>query len=124
MSAEGRVGNGLDEVDPDYRFTLANERTFLAWIRTALGLLAGGVALVHVVPDRAASTAQRAMGVALSVLAVVVALSSIRRWRAVQDAMRRGDDLPPSRHPLYLGLAIAGLGAVVVAFLAFSADRL
>jgi putative membrane protein len=31
--------------EPDYRFTLANERTFLAWIRTALALLAGGVLL-------------------------------------------------------------------------------
>ena len=31
--------------EPDVRFTLANERTFLAWIRTALALIAGGVAL-------------------------------------------------------------------------------
>ena len=31
-----------DGEEPDYRFTLANERTFLAWVRTALGLLAGG----------------------------------------------------------------------------------
>ena len=30
---------------PDYRFSLANERTFLAWIRTALGFLAAGVGL-------------------------------------------------------------------------------
>ena len=29
--------------EPDYRFTLANERTFLAWLRTALALIAGGV---------------------------------------------------------------------------------
>ena len=36
--------------EPDYRFTLANERTFLAWIRTALALIAGGVALVQLVP--------------------------------------------------------------------------
>ena len=114
------MGNEGEGVDPDYRFTLANERTFLAWIRTALGLLAGGVALVHLAPDREASTAQRAIGVVLSVLAVVVALSSIRRWRAVQDAMRRSHDLPSSRQPLYLGLAIAGLGTVVIAFLAFS----
>ena len=38
-----------DGVEPDYRFTLANERTFLAWIRTALGLLAGGVAVRQLV---------------------------------------------------------------------------
>ena len=31
--------------EPDYRFSLANERTFLAWIRTALAVLAGGVIL-------------------------------------------------------------------------------
>jgi hypothetical protein len=29
---------------PDYRFSLANERTFLAWIRTALGFLPPGSA--------------------------------------------------------------------------------
>ena len=32
--------------EPDPRFTLANERTFLAWIRTALGLLAGGIGVL------------------------------------------------------------------------------
>ena len=31
--------------DPDARFTMANERTFLAWIRTSLGFLAAGVAV-------------------------------------------------------------------------------
>ncbi|WP_143342795.1 YidH family protein, partial [Crossiella equi] len=31
--------------EPDPRFTLANERTFLAWIRTSLGLMAAGVAV-------------------------------------------------------------------------------
>ena len=36
---------GDPEVPVDYRFLLANERTFLAWMRTALGLIAGGVAL-------------------------------------------------------------------------------
>jgi hypothetical protein len=38
-----------DEQEPDYRFTLANERTFLAWIRTALALIAGGVAVAQLV---------------------------------------------------------------------------
>lgn len=36
---------------PDYRFSLANERTFLAWIRTSLGFLAGGVGLDQLAPD-------------------------------------------------------------------------
>jgi uncharacterized membrane protein YidH (DUF202 family) len=39
-----------DEQEPDYRFTLANERTFLAWIRTALALIAGGIAVAQLVP--------------------------------------------------------------------------
>ena len=33
--------------EPDYRFTLANERTFLAWIRTSLGLMAVGLAVAQ-----------------------------------------------------------------------------
>jgi len=36
---------------PDYRFSLANERTYLAWIRTALGFLAAGVGLDQLAPD-------------------------------------------------------------------------
>jgi len=46
-----RGPDGDAEFEPDYRFTLANERTFLAWQRTALGLLAAAVAVVHLVPD-------------------------------------------------------------------------
>ena len=30
--------------EPDVRFSLANERTFLAWTRTALALIAGALA--------------------------------------------------------------------------------
>ena len=36
---------------PDYRFTLANERTLLAWLRTGLALVAGGVAVATYAPD-------------------------------------------------------------------------
>ena len=32
--------------EPDYRFTLANERTFLAYIRTALAFFAAGTAIL------------------------------------------------------------------------------
>ena len=65
---------GADDGDePDYRFTLANERTFLAWIRTALGLLAGGVAVRQLVDpfDIAnATTALALVAVGCSVILV------------------------------------------------------
>ena len=50
---------GPEEHEPDYRFTLANERTFLAWQRTALGLLAAAVALVQLVPELTIPGARR-----------------------------------------------------------------
>jgi putative membrane protein len=103
----------VEEADPDYRFTLANERTFLAWIRTSLALLAGAVALVHVVSVDRVTDAQRVLGVVLAVIAVVVVGLAVRRWRIVQHHMRRGADLPANREPIFLGLAVAGVGVAV-----------
>ncbi|MFE6967326.1 MULTISPECIES: YidH family protein [unclassified Agromyces] len=76
--------------DPDYRFTLANERTFLAWIRTALALIAGGV-LLH---EFAAAIGPRVMvtilAVGLGLAAAALALLSYLRWRSNEIAMRHG----------------------------------
>ncbi|WP_103350207.1 YidH family protein [Amycolatopsis sp. CA-128772] len=94
--------------EPDYRFTLANERTFLAWLRTALGLLAGGVAVHQLVPN-AASTVLAGLCV---VLAAVLAGTAYPRWRRVQVAMRAGEPLPPSRLILVL---TGGLLTLIVA---------
>jgi putative membrane protein len=105
------------EADPDYRFTLANERTFLAWMRTALGLLAGAVALVHVAGNNHATSTPRSLAVVLACLGILVCVTSIRRWQAVQKAMRRGEDLPRSRQPLLLGVAVGLVGAAVVILL-------
>jgi len=62
--------------DPDYRFSLANERTFLAWIRTALALLAGGVAVVQLVPAFKFPGGRLTLGVILVVLSLVVGTAS------------------------------------------------
>ncbi|WP_103337423.1 YidH family protein [Amycolatopsis sp. CA-126428] len=96
--------------EPDYRFTLANERTFLAWLRTALGLLAGGVAVHQLVPSPAAASAVLA-GLCV-VLAAVLAATAYPRWRRVQIAMRAREPLPPSR--MILGLT-GGLLALIAA---------
>jgi putative membrane protein len=103
------------EVDrePDYRFTLANERTFLAWIRTALGLLAGGVAVAQVVPPFSIPQGTVVLSVGCIALAVVLAAGSYPRWRAVQRAMRADRPLPPHRM-----MAVVAVGVVVVALAA------
>ncbi|MBA3741732.1 DUF202 domain-containing protein [Sporichthya sp.] len=109
-----------DGHDLDYRFTLANERTFLAWLRTALGLLAGAVALVHVVPASGedADNAEKGIGFALALLGIAVVLASIRRWHRVQQAMQQHENLAASRDPIYLGLAVVAVGVAVVVLLA------
>ena len=106
--------------EPDYRFTLANERTFLAWLRTALALLAAGVAVVQLVPEFGVTGARHVVGIALAVLGTWVAVASMLRWRRVQRAMECGDDLPPTRLPLLLGTALALLAVAVAVLLVFS----
>lgn len=100
--------------EPDYRFTLANERTFLAWIRTSLALLAGGVAVVQLVPNFAVPGGRHILGFALIALSIVVAVSSYRHWAETERALRLGRPLPSSVLPRTLGAGVA-----VVSLLAF-----
>lgn len=97
--------------DPDYRFSLANERTFLAWIRTALALLAGGVAAVQLVPAFKFHGGRLILGVTLVVLAIMVAGGSYYRWMANERAMRLDQALQPSLVPRLLaaGLTLIAL---------------
>jgi putative membrane protein len=106
--------------DPDYRFTLANERTFLAWLRTSLALIAAGVAVVQLVPEFGVPGGRRAIGMVLVGLGILVSLGGTRRWRQVQLAMAKDDDLPRTRMPLLLGSALALL-AIAVAVLLLAA---
>lgn len=102
------------ESEPDYRFTMANERTFLAWQRTALGLLAAAVALEQLVPEMTVPGARRLLGVGLAVLAVLTSGMGLLRWQQADHAMRRGDPLPRHPSPAYLavGLGLVGLIAL------------
>jgi len=96
--------------EPAYRFTLANERTFLAWIRTALALSAGGLASATLLPDLYGS---EALGIALLVVSFITAATAYRRWALNEIAMRRGEALPSSRLP-----AVMAVGTALVAILA------
>src|SRR5690606_5754214 len=96
--------------EPDVRFSLANERTFLAWIRTSLALLAVGVALeaLDVPIEPGFRVAASAVFLALGVLAPVQAWIG---WMRVERALRLGRALPAPTlaGPLGVGLVIAGL---------------
>ena len=98
---------------PDYRFSLANERTFLAWIRTALALVGGGLAVAAFVPALAVAHLREGIAVALLLLGAAVAIRAIDHWARSERAMRLGQPLPASRFPAVLALTI-GAGAAVL----------
>jgi inner membrane protein YidH len=102
--------------EPDYRFSLANERTLLAWARTALALDAAGLGVVRFAPPLGVPGAREAIGTALVLLGVVTAWTGYRRWIGVGRAIRTGEPLPGSRVPLLLtaGLAILSLALTVL----------
>jgi putative membrane protein len=102
------------ETEPDYRFTLANERTFLAWQRTSLGLLAAAVALVQLVPELTVPGARRGLGVLLAALAILTSAMGLVRWRQTDRAMRRGLPLPRRPSPGYLGLGLVVIGVIAL----------
>jgi inner membrane protein YidH len=105
--------------EPDPRFSLANERTFLAWIRTALALTAGGVALealaLPLLPGLrlAASLLLLGLGLAVPVLAWT-------GWCATERALRRGEPLPSSRVAPLLAVGAAAVSALVLLGLALA----
>jgi len=79
--------------EPDPRFSLANERTFLAWVRTSLAVIAGAVAL-HSLKVPETVWVRQVLVVALLVLACVVAVTASTRWARTERAMRLGEPLP------------------------------
>jgi putative membrane protein len=105
------------EREIDVRFSYANERTFLAWNRTALALIATGVAATQLLPKFDVTFGRRLLGLPLIALGAIIALTSYSHWQANERAMRRGEPLVPSRIPLILSIGI-GVVAVVAVVLA------
>jgi putative membrane protein len=98
---------------PDYRFSLANERTFLAWVRTGLALVAGGLVVAQFLPDLWLTHLREVLAVAVMLLGAMVSLRAFNHWLRCERAIRLDRDLPQSRFPLLLALAVA-TGAVLL----------
>lgn len=84
------------DAEPDPRFSLANERTFLAWIRTALAVIAAAVATDAVMVGVWPGGVRRFVVVLLLVSGTAVSAGAALRWLAVERALRSGRPLPLS----------------------------
>jgi len=103
-----------DDVDP--RYSLANERTFLAWVRTALGLLVAAAALMAVNLPWPAD-AVRALAMVLAAAAGGSAIASWARWRKVEKAISTGQPAPPPRAHIFLAGTVVLASGIVIALI-------
>ena len=98
---------------PDYRFTLANERTLLAWLRTGLALVAGGVAVATYAADLGVAWGSAAVAVALVLTGLGTAVAGYARWRATERAITTDAPLPASLLAPAVTAAVAAVMVVV-----------
>ena len=97
---------------PDYRFSMANERTFLAWIRTSLALIAGALAIDQLAPEIAPGPVRIVLCIILAGLGAGLAALSYRRWGLMEAAMRNNRELPFSAVMLVMTIGVAAAALV------------
>jgi len=93
--------------DPDPRFTLANERTFLAWVTTSLGMLGVGLAVGTLIPQE--STPLVVLAALWILMSMLTAVRALLRWFRLERAMRTGQALPLSSSIPFVALMLAVL---------------
>ena len=124
-----RSAGGSDDVDeagrePDVRFTFANERTFLAWNRTALALVVAGLAIVQLLPPfPGLPWGRHLLAVPLIAFGAFLAVGSFVEWGRNQRALRRGEPLPRSPLPSALAVLIAVVGIAATCLVLLSLVR-
>jgi putative membrane protein len=124
VDADSARGRADEEREPDPRFTLANERTFLAWNRTALALVAAGLAIVKLLPPFPGVPAGRhLLGIPLIVAGAVIAVMAYLEMTRNQVARRRGEPLPRSVLPKLLAGIISVVAAAAAVLVLLSTAR-
>ena len=119
-----KPGRGHRVRNPDARFTLANERTFLAWNRTALALVAAGLGIIQLLPPfPGVPWGRHVLGVPLIVLGAAVSATAYWEWRRNHVALRRAQPLPRSVLPRILAATIAAVALASAAVVLISANR-
>lgn len=104
--------------EPDPRFSLANERTALAWMRTALALVGGGVAIVSLASLSTLPAWAALVGAAACIGGAALAVRAVRAWAKIERALRLRQPLPAPGALVALagGVVVLGLLTLVLAF--------
>ncbi|AFR50876.1 YidH family protein [Gordonia sp. KTR9] len=97
----------------DARFTLAAERTLLAWVRTALGFMAAGIAVVYLSPDETTPLIDVALGVLMVGLGASLAVLGAWRWRRTTRALVTGGEMPGPKQVMLVVAAIVVVAVLV-----------
>lgn len=109
-----------DGHEPDVQLSLANERTFLAWERTALGLITAGLAITQLLPSFDFADGRRILGLPLIALGILIAGVAYWEWHQNQEAMRHDRPLPRSWLPLVVAIVVAVVAVLGFALVIFS----
>jgi putative membrane protein len=118
---KGSVAVVSEEHRPDTEAELANKRTYLAWLRTGLALVAAGLGAERILPAEGIIWARQLIGVSLILAGVLTAGLARWRWRAVGRAMRAGGPIPQPILGYVVGAAIV-LGGLATIVLLLRAD--
>lgn len=103
----------------DYRFLLANERTFLAYVRTALSLQVAGLGVLQFL-THGHGEVRIWLGLALVVAGSVLGFSGYRRFTSNERAIRAGREMRSARATSLVTLAVSVLPLVAAAVIALS----
>ncbi|MDD1782790.1 DUF202 domain-containing protein [Enterovibrio sp. ZSDZ35] len=101
--------------EPDYRFSLANERTFLAWIRTSLAFLATAIGVdilsAHLGENMPLYT--QWLPALLSLVSVITGCWAFFRWYQNERAMRLEEPFHYSKSLVLLTVIVTMVGLII-----------
>jgi putative membrane protein len=118
----GEGAKSQDGTEPDARFTFANERTFLAWNRTALALVVAGLAIAQLLPPfPGVPWGRHLLAIPLISLGAILSMAAYRELRRNQRALRLGQPLPHSRLPRILAVSTGVIAVTATVIMLLSA---
>lgn len=110
--------------EPQVQASLANERTALSWIRTALTLVAAGVALATLASLGDLPLVILAIAGLASLGGALLGAWALLAWRRTERALRLGQPIPDPTALPWVVTGVVAAGLFVAGFAVFEAVQL